>query len=129
MLAFLNIFFIVFHTLFLLFNVFGWIWKKTRKWNLVCLLLTAFSWFVIGFWHGWGYCICTDWHWQVREQMGILDRSDSYTHFLLYQLTGINADQILINNLTAIAFFACFFLSIVFNLRDFFVYRKKNKTT
>ena len=51
----LNIFFFVFHTLLMLFNCFGWAWKKTRPWNLVTLLLTAGSWFIVGIWYGWGY--------------------------------------------------------------------------
>ena len=125
MLEFLNIFFIVFHTVFLLFNVLGWIWKKTRVWNLICLLLTALSWFVLGIWHGWGYCICTDWHWQVREQMGLFDRSDSYTHFLLYQLSGIDADRLFMDYFTATVFFVCFVLSILLNIRD--LIRKRNR--
>jgi len=35
------------------------------------LLLTAFSWFVLGIWYGWGYCVCTDWHYMVlRDELG-----------------------------------------------------------
>ena len=58
-LEFLNIFFFFFHTAIMLFNCFGWIWKKTRRLNLVTLLLTAGSWFILGIWFGWGYCLCS----------------------------------------------------------------------
>jgi len=78
---FLNYFFFLFHTLFTLFNMFAWIPRRTRKWNLVTLLLTAFSWFVVGIWYGWGYCFCTDWHWAVREKLGYRDQENSYIHF------------------------------------------------
>ena len=94
---FLNIFFFVFHTLLMLFNCFGWAWKKTRRWNLFTLLLTAASWFILGIWYGWGYCFCTDWHWDVREKMGLHDQSASYVHFLLLKLTGINFQKDLVD--------------------------------
>jgi hypothetical protein len=120
---FLNIFFFVFHTLFTLFNITGWMFRVTRKWNLVTLLLTAFSWFVLGIWYGWGYCFCTDWHWDVREQLGFHDQQNSYIHFLLLKLTGINFNEDLVNNVTLIVFVISLIMSIWLNLRD----RKKLK--
>ncbi|HCN84632.1 MAG TPA: DUF2784 domain-containing protein, partial [Sphingobacteriaceae bacterium] len=86
---FLNIFFFVFHTLFTVFNVVGWIFPKTRRLHLITMSLTAFSWFILGIWYGWGYCFCTDWHWDVREKLGYHDRSNSYIHFLILKLTGV----------------------------------------
>jgi hypothetical protein len=118
---FLNIFFFVFHTAFTVFNCMGWAFAKTRKWHLVTMLLTVFSWFVLGIWYGWGYCACTDWHWQVREAMGFHDRSNSYIHFLLLKLTGINFDQVLVERATLIIFL----LSFVLNLLSWFTRRKK----
>ena len=54
--TFLNIFFFVFHTVFTLFNMGGWAFPKTRKLHLITLSLTAFSWFILGIWYGWGFC-------------------------------------------------------------------------
>ncbi len=120
---FLNIFFFVFHTMFTLFNMVGWIFPKTRKLHLITILLTAFSWFVLGIWYGWGYCFCTDWHWQVREKLGYEDRSNSYIHFLILKLTGANLREQLVENVTLIVFLVSFALSIWLNIRDH--YRKK----
>jgi Protein of Unknown function (DUF2784) len=120
---FLNIFFFVFHTLFTLFNMAGWIFPKTRKLHLVTLSLTAFSWFVLGIWYGWGYCACTDWHWQVRDQLGYEDRSNSYIHFLLLKLTGHNLNTKLVEMGTLIIFLLSSVLSIWLNIRD----RNRNK--
>src|SRR5678809_736652 len=101
----LNAFFFVFHTALTLFNLFGWIYPGTRKLNLVTLLLTAFSWFILGIWYGWGYCVCTDWHWMVREHLGLHDQSNSYIHFFILKLTGINFSSQLTDSITAIVFF------------------------
>ena len=117
-LAFLNIFFFVFHTALTLFNMSGWAFRNTRKWHLLTILLTAASWFILGIWYGWGYCACTDWHWQVREAMGINDRSNSYIHFLLLQLTGKDFDTNLVEKVTLYVFLAASVLSIWLNIRD-----------
>ena len=122
MLIFLNYFFFAFHTLFTLFNLIGWIFPKTRRWHLLTLALTAFSWFILGIWYGWGYCACTDWHWDVRRQLGYNDESDSYIHFLILKLTGINLNVDLVEKVTLVIFLICALLSIVLSIRD---YRRK----
>mgnify|MGYP001555982109 CR=1 FL=1 len=114
----LNYFFFGFHTCLIFFNVFGWIFRKTRRWNLLTLIITAFSWFLLGIWYGWGYCLCTDWHWEVRRHLGFHDSSRSYIHFLLLEMTGRNFPPDLVEQLTGLIFFICLFLSLVFNIRD-----------
>ena len=121
---FLNYFFFIFHTLFTLFNLFGWASKYTRKAHLITIILTTFSWYILGIWYGWGYCFCTDWHWKVREKLGYIDESNSYIHFLILKLTKVNFNEELVINVTISIFFICFLLSIILNLTDFI---KKNK--
>ena len=115
---FLNIFFFAFHTAFTLFNCTGWIWRATRKWHLAALGLTAFSWFVLGIWYGWGYCLCTDWHWKVRQRLGYHDQSRSYIHLLVLKLTGANLDPRLVDTVTLNVFLLSVILSIWLNIRD-----------
>lgn len=125
---FLDYFFFVFHTCFTLFNIVGWIFNKTRKAHLITILLTAFSWFFLGIWYGFGYCFCTDWHWKVREKLGYADFSTSYIHFLVYKITGINFNETMVINVTMAVFFICLALSIILNAKDlyFFLKNKKN---
>ena len=115
----LNYFFFFFHTLLIIFNSFGWIFPRFRKWNLITLLITAFSWFFLGIWYGWGYCFCTDWHWTVRRHLGYHDMSSSYNHFLILEFTGINFSERLVNIVTAIIFFSSLILSLWLNIRDY----------
>ena len=110
----LDYFFIVFHTGMVLFNLLGWIWKPTRKANLVLLCLTAFSWFVLGVWYGWGYCFCTDWHWQVRVALGY-QMPNSYIKFLLDGLLGTDLNPWAVDMGTAVGFFTAFLCSVVAN--------------
>ena len=82
MLVLADIGFYVFHTLLIGFNMFGWIWPQIRVWHAIAMGLTAFSWFVMGAFYGWGYCLCTDWHFQVREQLGYIDTETTYVQLL-----------------------------------------------
>ena len=113
----LDIFFFGFHTAVILFNVFGWIIPKCRLANLIVLLLTAFSWFILGIWYGWGYCFCTDWHWQVREMLGYHDMSSSYIHFLILKITGAHLPASLVDTGTVVVFFSAFVISAYLNVR------------
>lgn len=118
MLAFLDIAFIIFHTALIVFNGVGWMFPSFRKWHLVSISLTAFSWFGLGFWFGWGYCICTDWHWQIRQHLGIETISNSYIHYLIFKATGLNLSVLLVDAVTVVLFFAIAAISIRLNLMD-----------
>lgn len=123
MYAFLDKFFFVFHSALILFILLGWVWRKSRLANLIVILMTAFSWSVLGIWYGFGYCPSTDWHWQVRIKVGYYDLPSTYTKFLVDTLTGLNVNERLVD-----VFAVCFLLlalaaSVVTNLRD---WRKKH---
>lgn len=112
-----DILFFVFHVVLIFFNLFGWLHRRLRKWNLISLSITAFSWFVMGIFYGFGYCFLTDWHWQVRDQLAYTTDSDSYIHFLISKLTGASLNEALVDVFTAILFFAAFAASIYVNVR------------
>jgi hypothetical protein len=125
MYAFLNVFFFVFHTCIVLFILFGWIWKKTRLANLILIVLTAFSWFFLGIWYGFGYCPCTDWHWRVRMKLGLYDKATSYLEFLVQKLTSLDISRGLVDIFAVVFLAAAFCLSVGLNIRDF----KKRRMT
>ncbi|WP_138431522.1 DUF2784 domain-containing protein [Fodinibius saliphilus] len=119
MYSLLDIIFIIGHTIFILFNLLGWIWKWTRRWNLVTLLLTAFSWFGLGVWYGFGYCPCTHWHWQVRDKLGYTDMPNSYIQFLIQQLTGIEMKAGIVDFTTGTLFILVLMISLYLNFKNF----------
>lgn len=123
-LHFVDYFFFVFHTVLTLFNVFGWIIPRWRLANLITLSLTAFSWFVLGIWFGFGYCPFTDWHWKVRQLLGYDDQSNSYIHFLILKITGVNLPENWVDTTTVIVFFTAFSISLYFALKKRILKRK-----
>jgi len=117
MFKFLDVFFLVFHSFLILFNLFGWMWKKTRMLNLITLLITGFSWIVLGIFYGWGYCFLTDWHWRVLENIGELNLPNSYVQYLLNRILGLNISAITAEYLTVILFVIALLLSVYTNLK------------
>lgn len=120
----LNLFFFVFHSFLIFFNLFGWIWRKTRRVNLLIILLTFSSWFILGLWYGYGYCPFTDWHWQVREKLGYLDHPPSYTAFLIREITGWELNDQIVNFLTLALLILALMASMTFNIKDFLQKRR-----
>jgi hypothetical protein len=118
-----DIFFFVFHISLILFNLFGWLIKPWRKWNLITLGLTAFSWMVLGAFYGFGYCFLTDWHWAIREELGYATPYNSYIHFLISELLPITVSAQMVDLLTGTLFFVALLMSGISNLKDY----KKSK--
>jgi len=115
---FLDKFFFVFHSSLIVFILFGWIWKKTRLANFIVILSTAFSWFFLGIWYGFGYCPSTDWHWQVRMRLGHYDLPDSYLKFLVDSLTGWDVSQRIVDIFAVLFLMLALMASILTNVRD-----------
>jgi hypothetical protein len=113
----LNVGFFVFHTLWIAFNCVGWAWRRTRRWQLATVSLTALSWFGLGIWYGWGYCPSTDWHWKIRARLGYHD-PPSYVQLLIRELTGIDLDPNLANALALGILIVVCVLTSFLNIRD-----------
>lgn len=127
MYAFLDTFFFIFHSIIIIFILLGWMWEKTRKANLIVLLLTAFSWFILGIWYGFGFCFLTEWHYQVRIKLGYLDMPSSYIKFFLDSITGLNFNAKMIDILTLTFYLLALTASIITNIKVW--KNKKNHKT
>ena len=118
MLKFLDITLYTIHILVILGNMFLWIWKRTRKAHLVIILATAFSWFVMGIWYGWGYCFLTDWEWDVKRQLGETDLPPSFIHYWVNHSMGLNISASVLDGLTLGVFVIAIVMSVLLNWRD-----------
>jgi hypothetical protein len=115
----LDIFFVVFHSSLIIFNLFGWIWGKTRRLNLILLLLTGSSWLFLGVIVGvLGYCPLTDWHFKILEKLGRTDLPYSYIKYLADRITGLSFNPHTIDQVTLYSFIAALVISLILNARD-----------
>lgn len=103
------------HIVVICFNLFGWIWVKTRKLHLVVLSATLFSWIVLGIKYGLGYCFLTDWHWEIKRNLGEHDLPASFIKYFLDQYTPIHLSAEVVDWITGIVFVSIIFMTIYIN--------------
>lgn len=121
----LDIFFVVFHSSLIIFNISGWIWRKTRLLNLVTLLLTGASWVFLGMLTGTpGYCPFTDWHFNVLEKLGQTKLPSSYIKYLADRISGLDLSATLVDKATLYCYLSVLVISIFLNIKDLVRKRK-----
>ncbi len=106
----------VLHSAVILFCVTGWILPATRGWHLVLVSLIALSWFGIGLFRGFGYCLLTDLHWRVKRALGQTDLPESYVKYALDRLLRRDLDPGSIDALTARGFYLAALAGVAVNL-------------
>jgi len=116
-LVFLDHAFLIGHTALIFFNLLGWTWKKTLRLNLLSLFLTAASWVAFAPWYGFGYCPCTDWHWQIKWALGQTDLPNNYLTYLFDAWTGIAVSDEFAFRLAWGALIPALVLSLYLNLK------------
>ena len=89
----IDVLFFVFHTALILFNLVGWVWPSTRRLHFICIAATLFSWIVMGAFYGFGYCLCTDWHFQVRRSLGLPVFGHTYLQLMARVFLGVEMSQ------------------------------------
>ncbi|MBC7948730.1 MAG: DUF2784 domain-containing protein [Chitinophagaceae bacterium] len=115
MLAFLDTVYTLAHLHLIGFNLFGWVWRRTRKAHLISLILTAASWFVLGAWYGWGYCPLTDWHWEVKEKLGERNLPASFIKYFADKLSGTDIPSRTVDVVTLVGLMAAIAASVFVN--------------
>ncbi len=127
MLQLADILFVVFHTALIFFNLLGWIWKKSRVYNLITLSLTGASWLFLGMIYNTpGYCPLTDWHFTILRKMGETNLPYSYIKYLADRITGMDFNPQLVDSLTLWGFVAALLLSVTINTHDALKRRKQD---
>jgi hypothetical protein len=115
MLLLLDIFLSFLHFIIIGFNLLGWIWPSTRKLHLITISATAFSWFGLGIFFGWGYCPITEWEWNVKARLGETHLPNSFIKYYADKITGKDINATLIDNFTLGFFLTAIILSVYFN--------------
>lgn len=73
------------------------------------------SWLILGIWYGLGYCFLTDWHWQVKRQLGQMNLPNSFITFLLNDQLGFQLSPSIVDLWTGILFSVVVLISLYLN--------------
>ncbi|REE01267.1 DUF2784 family protein [Marinoscillum furvescens] len=91
----------VLHLVVILFVLLGWIHPRTRCLHRVVLLLVLVSWLLIGFIKGQlGYCLLTDWHWDIKRALGERHLPSSFIEYIVEHLTGVDFSKMVVDTAT-----------------------------
>ncbi|HVK97020.1 MAG TPA: DUF2784 domain-containing protein, partial [Flavisolibacter sp.] len=112
MLRLYDIFLTVIHLSIIVFNLFGWMPKRTRRANFFSLIITAFSWLVLGIWYGIGYCPFTDWQWDVKTRLGETNLPDNFVEYYAEKITGHDFDPEFISTIITLSFLLAVIISV-----------------
>lgn len=115
MLHFWDVLLTIVHLALVLFNLFGWIPRATRKAHFITIVLTAGSWFVLGIWFGMGYCPFTDWQWDVKRQLGERNLPPNFIEYFAEKVAGRDFDPDLVGTMITVFFALAAGLSLYVN--------------
>lgn len=110
----------ILHLLIIGFNLFGWIFKATRKIHFWFAMATLGCWTILGIWFGLGYCPITDWQWSIKTALGEQNLPGSFIKYFADKMTGSNINADLIDLLTV----GFFLIAIAFSVKVNFFNRK-----
>ncbi len=129
MLEFVDKAFFVLHALLILFTMVGWASRHTRVVHLFALASVTFSWFVLGWYYDWGYCVCTDWHFQIRSQLGYHDVETSYVQLLASHMFDLSVSRTFADWLAGIVYLLIVIATAAVWLRAWHTKRPTEKMT
>lgn len=116
----------IFHAFLLFFIGSGWVFNKTRRTHLLGLGLVSFSWVGLGFWHGWGYCVMTDVHWNIKRHLGQSDLPASFISYMLKRGFDLSVPDSQINMMSYVILIMVIVMSVTLNIRDYRIKSKAN---
>lgn len=90
----LNIFLHIIHSTMVWFVLLGVFFKRLIPLHFTIITLIWISWIGLGIkMKHLGYCILTDWHWQVKYRLAETDLPASYITYMLQMLTGVRFED------------------------------------
>jgi hypothetical protein len=101
------------HIGILLLNTIGWLFPNTQTATLTLQILTLMSWFGLGSIYGFGYCCVTEWHSRIQKHLGQSGFPGGYIKFLVDRMTGMNADPVTTDRITAVVLLVSVLCSII----------------
>lgn len=99
MLEVLDVIFHSVHISLITISLTFWMSFRTLKWAQVVLFFTVVSWFGLGYFYGFGYCFLTQWHWQIKENLGESNLPASYLKYIFDRLTGMDWNPVLVDQM------------------------------
>lgn len=114
----LNIFFHIMHLSIIFFFLFGWLFITTQEAHFVLAVFILASWYGLGIYFGFGYCLVTDLQWKIKKLLGQAPPTEFYVKYMIDKITGLDTNPTIINGLTTSIYFAILILSVFIKAKN-----------
>jgi hypothetical protein len=78
-------------------------------------MITIFSWLILGLKFGIGYCFLTDWHWDIKRQLGETELPASFVKYFLDKYTSFDISAGVVDLATGLSFGMVVLISVYLN--------------
>ena len=93
------------------FFLVGWLLPSLLLWHFLLSLSILFSWLVLGYFFGFGYCLITDLQWRLKASMGEQPETPYYVKYMLNRCGGAHVPAHLSDAVTTWLFFGVLIVS------------------
>ena len=107
----MNIFFHLVHLAIIFFFLFGWLLSQTILAHFILSILILLSWYGLGIFFGFGYCLITDIQWKIKKRMDQEPYTEYYIKYMLDKMTGLDLNPNTVNAITTYTFFVILLFS------------------
>jgi len=109
----LNICFHILHLSVIFFFLFGWLIEETRVAHYLLSLLILFSWFGLGIFLGFGYCVITDMQWKIKKRLNQEPQTKYDIKYMVDKVTGMDTCASFIHKMTAGVYYGILIIATV----------------
>ena len=124
----LNICFHLIHLSIIFFFLFGWLFEKTRLPHFILSILILLSWFGLGAFFGFGYCLVTDMQWKIKRRINQEPSTEFYVKYMIDKVTGLDTNPRFINRMTTYIYFGILIISIILLSMQLLIDNPKSRT-
>lgn len=115
----LNIVFHVLHLSIIFFFLFALLFEELRMVHFVLSILIFLSWFGLGAFFGFGYCLVTDIQWKIKRLLKQEPTTEYYVKYMIDKVTGLDTNPVFINRMTTYIYFIILTISTVLFMLKF----------
>jgi len=109
----LNLIFHLIHLSVIFFFLFGWMFEITLLPHFILSVLILLSWFGLGAFYEFGYCIITDIQWKIKRLLKQEPATELYVKYMIDKVTGLDTNPRFINGVTTYTFFGILIISTI----------------
>jgi hypothetical protein len=91
--------------------------RETRQLHYFLALLILVSWYGLGIFYGFGYCLITDIQWRIKRLLGQMPSTEYYIKYMIDKITGLNTRANFVNGITTYTYFGILMIATILFLK------------